>query len=252
MPVARALAPALAGLLLLPAAGAAQVYRDLEPVDLVYLIYLNGEEVGTARISFHPTVEDRGPRLDVEAIREYVLPLTTPFEYSETVNLVCNEDGVRSFTAEVSSGETRTKHVGLLSGEDFHVTSTYQDRQEQKTITSGVRRTNFGLYCGGFLEESLTAGGLIQDWPWLVPSQGDHQPRQKVREAMLTRDFDGRPVPIVMSTLRRLDKMSDRMVNTAEGHQILLELEETIPYGKLTQVLESVNGKPPAESELIR
>ena len=237
----------------LPPSASAQIYRDLEPVTLTYLIQLDGEPVGGMEISFVPSQSPRGPRLDIEMKRHYTLQLTNQFSYEAEAHLVCDEEGLRSFTASSTAGDLHVKHTGLLAGPDYQITSELQGRTEKKTITSGVRRTNLGIFCAGFYAEPLGTGTVIQDWPWLAPVVADHQPRQLVREARVVREYPGveGPVPVYFSRLMRLDGGVDRMTNTAEGHQILLERHEKIPYGTISHVLETVNGVPPQESGLL-
>jgi hypothetical protein len=237
-----------------PSPGAAQVYKDLAPVDLVYRIELDGKRIGDMEISFHPKKTERGPRLEIDMRREYELDLTNEFPYEAEAHLVCDEEGLRSFTAESTAGELHVKHTGVLAGPDYRITSELQGRVEKKTITSGVRRTNLGMFCAGFLAEPLDEGPVIQDWPWLTPVVADHQPRQLVRESRVLREYPGveGKVPVMMSSLRRLDKNIDKMIHTAEGHQILLELHEQIPYGTLSHILETVNGVVPYESGLLK
>ncbi len=243
---------ALALLSIPPAPAGAQIYRDLDPVDLVYRISLEGETVGSLSISFRPEETERGPRLLISAHREYVLPLATPFVYQGDIELVCDENGLRTFTSMLEAGDQKVKHVGILAGDDYHITTTSEDRQEKKTITSGVRRTNLGHFCAAYLETPIDSGPIMSDWPWLVPAVADHQPRQKVRESRFSHRIGDKRVAVIVSKLRRLDDKTDTMTHAAEGHQIMLELEEWIPFGVLTHTLESVNGVSPAESEYVQ
>ncbi len=232
----------------------AQVLREMEPLELEYAILWGQprEVVGSATLSFVPVDSKRGRRLEVSSRIQYTLPRATPFEYEETALLVCDEEGVSRFETKATALGKARVNTAFRRGLDYHVTTEFEEKKHSKTITSGVRRTNLGLFAGGFLAERLDEGGILQDYPMLYPVGGDHKPRQKVRDAILPFNLGDRQVRSIQSTIRKPDKTSDRIWNTTGDYQILLRMEEKSSLGVLVYELKSVNGVHPVESELIQ
>ncbi|HMB70383.1 MAG TPA: hypothetical protein VKU85_13790, partial [bacterium] len=212
----------------LPVDAPAQVLRELEPVQLEYRILWGDpqEPVGRMEISFSPVETQRGRRLQVEESTHYILPRDIPFEYEETAKLVCDEEGVVRFdTSARALGKERT-NVAVRMGEDYHVTTTFEGKKQSKTITSHVQRTNLGMFAGGFLEEKLNEGDLLRDYPMLYPVGGDHEARQKYREAVMPFVLSPeRSVSAIVTRVKRKDERSYRLWNAIGGHQILLRME---------------------------
>lgn len=239
----------------LPGVAAAQVLRELEPIHLEYDIYW-GEpvaKVGECSVSFVPTDTKRGRRLEVHAHSRYVLPMTPEFDYEEECAMTCDSTGVARFqTTARALGQERV-NIALRSGADFQVTTTFGDKTTNKTITSGVRQSNFGLFAGAFLPDRLDGDGMLIDYPLLFPVAGDHLARQKYREAVLPFVLaDGTKVPAITTRLKHRDETSDRLWNADKGHQILLKMEQQSPQGILIYRLTSVNGVDPTNSELLQ
>ncbi|GJM44921.1 MAG: hypothetical protein DHS20C21_17630 [Gemmatimonadota bacterium] len=232
-----------------------QVMRELDPIALEYRI-LWGEPlapVGSASVAFSPVDTKRGRRLEVESTIQYTLPRDTPFHYEEESKLVCDEEGVASFETTARALGKERINVAIRMGDDYHVTTTFQDKKKTKTITSGVQRTNFGLFAGGFMDEALNQGDLLRDYPLLFPVGGDHQPRQKYREAVLPFVVSAdKRVRSIVTRIKRPNDDSDRLWNTVEGHQILLRMEEQTTQGLMVYELLSVNGVSAGESEYIQ
>jgi hypothetical protein len=238
-----------------PRVAEGQILRDLEDVSLGYEIYLDEdpEPIGTFDISFVRGESSRGPHLEVRARSDYTVPLTNPFRHQEDVELYCNEEGIYRFVATRRSGDVERKVSALRKDFDYHVTSELQGKTTQTMITAGVRRSNLGLFCGGFLETPLDQDEMFVDFPLLYPVYANHEARQKYREMTIPMDVGAdEPVPIIVSRVQRKDKKSDAMWNTASPHQILIRYEEPTSYGKMVYQLVTVNGEPFAESELIR
>lgn len=251
--ISRALWIGVALTLPLPASG--QVLRELEPIDLEYAILWGNPErevVGAATVSFHPIDGKRGRRLEVKGTIAYILPRQTPFEYAEEFALICDETGVIRFDTAARALDQERVNIAIRMGEDFHLTTEFAGKKSTKTITAGVQRTNFGLFAGAFLAERLDEGPLMSDFPLLYPVGGDHQPRQKIRDAVIPFSIAGTQVASIQSTLRRKNGKSDRIWNAVKGHQILLRMEERSTLGLMVYELTSVNGVHPSESDLIQ
>lgn len=255
MPRIRLAAALVAAALFLPGNARAQVLKDLSPVELHYVI-LNGEPaapVGTADLSFRPVETPRGRRLEVKAAISYVIPREpAPFAYSEESTLVCDARGVVKFdTAAHAEGDER-KNTALRAGRDFQVTTTFQGKKRTYTITADVSRTNFGMFCAGFLAEPLAEGDFFSDFPLLYPVGGDHKARQRFREAILPfQATAARTIPTIITRLEKQDKTSDRFWNAAHAHEILLRMEETTSFGLMIYRLETVNGESVDASKLL-
>jgi len=251
-----ALVPLIPLLGSVPAPARGQVLRELAPIDLEYAIYWGDpkQEVGEAVVSFHPVDTKRGRRLEIHATISYALPRETLFTYEEESTLLCDEEGLESFNTSARALGKERINVGLRSGDEFHVTTTFAGKKRDNRITADVRRTNFGFFAGAFLDEPLDKGDVLRDYPLLFPVGADHQGRQKYREAILPFTFAGgrKKVHAIRSRVKRPNEKSDYLWNTVEGHQILLRMEESSNLGEMTYELRSVNGVAPAESELIR
>lgn len=239
----------------LPGGGAAQVLRELEPLHLEYDISWGDPvaKVGECSVSFVPTDTKRGRRLEVHAHSKYTLPMTPPFDYEEECTLTCDSTGVARFqTTARALGQERV-NVALRAGDDFQLTTTFGGRTTNKTITSGVRQSNFALFAGAFLPDKLDGDGMLIDYPLLFPVGGDHLARQKYREAVLPFVLaDGTRVPAITTRLKHRNETSDRLWNADKGHQILLKMEQQSPQGLLIYRLTTVNGVEPSKSELIQ
>jgi len=252
LPIAVVLLPAG----VLPAPGRAQILRDLPAVTLEYVVLdqATSEPIGTARVGFEPVTTKRGPRLEVRARTEYTVThgrSTSPFVYDEEITLICDEVGVTRFDATVHALGKEQIHTAVRIGEDYHVSTTFGEDRSSRTITSGVQRTNLGLFCGGYLEIPLDEGPLLANWPLLFPAAADHEPRQKFRESVAPFDIGGREVSAIMSRIQRVEESSYRIWNSANDLQILLRMEDSVPQAKLIYILTNVNGVPAAESELL-
>ena len=233
----------------------AQVLKDLSPVDLEYVI-LNGEPpapVGTATISFRPVEGPRGRRLEVKAAIRYTIPREpAPFAYEEESTLLCDATGVAKFETVARAEGDERKNSGLRAGDDYQITTTFQDKKHTYTITSHVQRTNFGMFCAGFLAEPLAGGDFFSDFPMLYPVGGDHKARQRFREAVLPFGVTPtRSVPTIITRVEKQDKTSDRYWNAEDAHEILLRLEETTSFGVMIYRLQSVNGEPVDTTKLL-
>jgi hypothetical protein len=244
----------LAGLAVAPEAGA-QVLRELPAVELVYAIRpADGEEpVGSAELSFRPTDTSRGRRLRVEAHIQYVLTegRETPFEYSEQATLTCDGEGVTKFETVARALGKERQNTGVRIGDDFMVTTRFEDEQTQKTITAGVRRTNFGLFCAGYLAEPLGEQPVLTDFPLLFPVAGDHGGRQKFQLAIEPVRIGERSVSCIHSRINRPNRTRDHLWNSSNALQILVRMEESTNQGKLVYELTQVNGVPAAESGML-
>lgn len=234
----------------------AQVLRDLAPVELEYSL-LHGEplkKVGSATISFRPTDTPRGRRLEVRARIEYTIQRKTAFVYAEEATLLCDGEGVARFdTSARAIGQERT-NTGVRMGKDYQVTTTFQGKKQTKTITAGVQQSNFGLFASGFLGKRLEDGEMIEDFPLLYPVLADHMPRQRFREGVLPFTFgNDTQIPCLITRIDKPNsKDSDRLWNATKGQGVLLRMEEQTTLGKIVYELVGVNGKSPAESELLR
>jgi len=196
----------------------------------------------------------RGPRLEVRARTEYTVThgrSTNPFVYDEEITLICDEVGATRFDATVHALGKEQLHTAVRIGEDYHVSTTFDGNRSSKTITSGVQRTNLGVFCGGYLEVPLDEGPLLANWPLLFPAAADHEGRQKFRESVSPFDVDGREVPAITTRIRRPDESSQRIWNTANDLQILLRMEDRVPQADLLYILANVNGVPATQSELL-
>ena len=246
---------ATAVLAALPGLAAAQVLRELEPIHLEYDIYWGqpAAKVGGASVSFVPTDTKRGRRLEVHAGTQYKLPMTPEFDYEEECTMTCDSTGVARFQTTARALGQERLNIALRAGADFQVTTTFGGKTVNKTITAGVRQTNFGLFAGGFLPDRLDGDGMLIDYPLLFPVGGDHLARQKYREAVLPFVLaDGSKVPAIATRLKHRDETSDRLWNAEKGHQILLKMDQQSPQGLLIYLLTSVNGVEPSKSELIQ
>lgn len=253
----RTLLPVLLAVPLLAAAGPAsgQVLRDLPGVDLHYAILLGeaATPVGTADLSFQPVDTPRGRRLEVKARIAYTIPREpAPFAYEEESTLLCDATGLLKFDTEARAEGDERRNTALRAGKDFQVTTTFQGKRRTYSITSDVRRTNFGMFCAGFLEEPLAGGDFFSDFPLLYPVGGDHKARQRFREAILP--FQAAPhraVSTIITRLEKQDKSSDRYWNADDAHEILLRMEETTSFGLMIYVLETVNGESVDTTKLL-
>jgi hypothetical protein len=230
----------------------AQLLKELDAVRLEYRILLedHSEPIGTAELSFEPIDTQRGRRLSVLSEIEYTIPYDTPFHYREEAKLICDEEGAVTFeTLAEAAGLTR-KNTALRVGDDYHVTTVFDGKTSQKTITSGVQRTNLGMFCGGFLaEEDIATAPIMADFPLLFPVGADHQARQKFREGKFkTPIAGGGEVSVIVSTLKRPDQKRDRYFHMDDPHLILLRLEESTSYGLMTYELTKIDGEPLASS----
>lgn len=246
----------IAALLLVPGAAAGQVYRDLGEIELEYRIHLVEDPepvpVGTASVAFRPTETKRGPRLSVESTIEYTIAGDPPLEYFEQASLVCDEVGPVTFETVARALGSERKNTALRRDDDYHLTITFDGTTRQTTITAGVTRTNFGLFCAGYLARPIHEGSLMEDFPLLFPVGGDHQPRQRFREAGFPlRVGKERSVPSIVNALRRLDEKTDRIWNANDERAILLRMDENRSFGLLRYELLSVNGVPVDDTELL-
>jgi hypothetical protein len=240
----------------LPAAGRAQILRELPGVTLEYVILdrATSEPIGKASVSFEPVDTKRGPRLEVRARTEYTVTHgrgDDPFPYDEEVSLICDTTGVTRFDATVHALGKEQIHTAVRIGEDYHVSTTFDGERNSRTITAGVQRTNLGVFCGGYLETPLDQGPLLADWPLLFPAAADHGGRQKFRESTGPIDVGGREVRAITTRIKRGDESSYRIWNSANELQILLRMEDNVPQADLLYILANVNGVPAVESELL-
>lgn len=234
---------------------AAQVLKDLPAVHLEYAIQdeASGLPVGTMTIGFETIETKRGPRLQITSTTAYTLTENRekPFEYSEEAELVCNEEGISRFTTSGQALGKERKNTALRVGEHYHVTTEFEGEKTSKTITAGVRRSNLGLFCAGYLEQPLTGSGVFSDFPLLFPVLGDHKPRQRVQEGVMEREVLGRSVPAILTRLNKPTRSRFRMWHSANDLEILLRLEEETPQTTLIYDLIKVNGEPANQSELL-
>ncbi|HMB71096.1 MAG TPA: hypothetical protein VKU85_17425 [bacterium] len=224
----------------------AQILRDLEPIELEYEIYIPGEPepAGTASASFRPADTRRGRRLEVTVRTDFkVGDPETAVEYHETVSLTCNEHGVEKFDALRRFGDNEEKYLGIKTAEDYAVTATVNGEATQKTETGEVLRSNFGLFCGGFLETPMDEGGIIVDYPLLFPAQGRHFPRQKVRVGWINVGNADPPIDVIHSRLRKLDGNKDELWHLDDDHQALVRMVETGDIATLVYSLVALNGE---------
>ena len=223
----------------------AQVLKDLGPAHLQYAIHFREEPepVGFATVAFEAVDTPQGRRLRVTARAEYTLPLTAPWDYAEEIELLCSEDGIVSFDATtVNAGDSTRIHADL-AGEDYRVQMVLGGQTLEKTITSGVRRSNVGLYCAGYLAEPLDQGALLRDYPLLFPAVGSHEPRQKYRDGTFPYlRVEGETIRAISSRIKRQSEETDRYWNSADEMQILLRKELHTGHGLLTYVLLEYNG----------
>jgi hypothetical protein len=223
----------------------AQVLRDLPPIRLEYRIYLNeaAEPCGTASVSYDFVDGARGRRLEVHALSRYTVGDEQPVELLHEARLTCDAEGVEKFDGRTRYGEEERRYVGVRMGIDYHVTVHQGEKVSQRTETAGVQRTNWGMFCGGFLAEQLSDGELIQDYPMLFPSSGRHFPRQKVRSGRVpVRAPSGESFSVIESSLARLDSDKDQLWHRDDAHEVLLRMKEHGPLGVVTYELASVDG----------
>ncbi|MCA9751687.1 MAG: hypothetical protein KC591_05810 [Gemmatimonadetes bacterium] len=238
-------------------AASAQVMRELGPVALEYSIFFQDQSkapVGGAEISFEPIETKRGRRLQVKSHIEYTLTehREEPFHYGEEATLVCDEKGVTSFETTAQAIGKERVNSALRSGDEFHVTTTFEGERHTRSIPAGVSTTNFGLFCGGYLDVPLNEGPMFEDYPILYPVGGEHQARQRYREAILPIGLAAdHTVPALVTRLRRKNDANDRLWNSANELEILLRMEESSNLGTFIYILNTVNGIPVTESELI-
>ena len=233
----------------------AQILKDLSPVELEYVI-LFGEPaapVGDATVSFHPVDTPRGRRLEVKAAVRYTIPRQpTPFPYEEESTLLCDAAGVLKFDTMARAQGDERRNTGLRTGDDYQVSTTFQGKKRSYTITSHVQRTNFGMFCAGFLAEPLASGDFFSDFPMLYPVGGDHKARQRFREAVLPFEVTGsRSMSTIITRVDKQDKTSDRYWNADDAHEILLRMEETTSFGVMIYQLKSVNGESLDTTKLL-
>jgi hypothetical protein len=125
------------------------------------------------------------------------------------------------------------------------VTVHQVEQVTQRTETAGVQRTNWGLFCGGFLAERIGEGEILQDYPMLFPSSGRHYPRQKFRIGRVpVRSPSGEGFSVIESTLARLDADKDELWHRDHPHEVLLRMKEHGPLGLVTYDLAAVDGAP--------
>jgi hypothetical protein len=165
---------AMLGAWLVPFAAQAQVLKDLPPVQLEYRVYVNheAEPAGTATVSFEGVDTARGRRLEVHGLIRYTVgtDAPAPVEYLQEASLTCDKEGVEKFDARTRYGAEERRYVGVRIGADYHLTAYHGEEVSQLTGTAGVQRTNWGLFCGGFLAEPLSEGEMMQDYPLLFPA----------------------------------------------------------------------------------
>jgi hypothetical protein len=223
----------------------AQVLVNREPAHLEYEIYFREEPapVGTCLISFEPIETPVGRRLRVKAETVYDLDLPSPVHYREKAELLCAGDGLVSYEIEIESGGAVREVQGVREDNEFAVKIVSGERTIERHVTAGVRRTNYGLFSGSFLEEPLDQDRILRDYPLFFPAAGDHEGRQKIREGIMPYILvRGKPVRAILTTLRKPDETSNRYWHSAEPPQMLLRKEETTGYGILTYVLSTYNG----------
>ena len=242
----------LAGLV--PVAGA-QVLKDLPPLKLEYVIVdeASGLPVGSQLVDFQTIETKRGARLQITSESQYTLTKNrqTPFEYAEEAELVCNEEGITRFTTSARAIGKERKNTALRAGRHYHLTTEFEGDKTSKQITADVRRSNFGLFAAGYLDEPLANAGVFSDFPILFPVLGDHRPRQRFQEGTMLRDVLGREVFAILTRLRKPDRTRFRMWHTANELEILLRLEDETPQTTLIYELIKVNDVPANESELL-
>jgi len=241
-------------------AARAQVAKELPPAELEYVI-LHGDPLepsGTAHLSFRPVDTARGRQLEIRAHVQYTIPpkgdpSSDPLVYEEESTVFCDGEGVVRFdTRATALGEER-KNVGLRTGDTYQITTTFEGKKRSYAISAEVRRSNFALFCGGYLEERLDGGEPFEDFPMLYPVGGDHKARQRFREAEFPFEIGPKTsVPTVISRIEKKDKSHDRIWNAVAGPQILLRMEESTNFGPMVYELRTVNGVPAAESGLLR
>jgi len=247
----------LLALLLGGSPAGAQVPRELPDLQLDYAILLDegSEPIGTCRVRFERVEGKRGSRLRVSETADYTLPLTTPWRWQESVEVLCDENGVEKFEATTTAGEVVKKHVGLRRDGRYHVTSTVEGGETtQREFPDDVRRSNLGMFCGAFLVEPLDHDDLLREFPMLWPSHGTRYPRQKFRESILPfRISEARTVRAIVSTLRKDNKIPvvDRYYHVADELMILLRWVQETDVGVITYELTAVDGVPLAESERL-
>ena len=239
---------------LVPSA-AAQVLKDLPPLKLEYVIMdeASGLPVGTRTVDFQVIETKRGNRLQVTSEAEYTLTKNRqkPFEYSESAELICNEEGITRFSTSARALGKERKNTALRVDRHYHVTTDFEGDKNSKEINADVRRSNFGLFAGGYLAEPLSDGGVFSDFPILYPVLGDHRARQRFQEGIMERDVMGRPVRAILNRLRKPDRTRFRMWHAANELEILLRLEDETPQTTLIYELIKVNDVPANQSELL-
>jgi hypothetical protein len=249
-------------LLAIVPSSSAQVPKDLADVRLEYVITLDDQTtpIGSFEIAFEGVETERGPRLRITGETDYTVQLVTPFRYRESVEILCDEEGVEKFEAEATAGATggdvTRSYVGIREPRTYHVTATTAgiDETNETRFPNDVRRANLGMFCGGFLVERLDTDEMLRDFPMLWPGEGTRYPRQKFRESIVPFQLSAeRKIPVIISTVRKDNKVPivDRYYHAKNGHQILMRLEEAAQYGLLTWELTTVNGVPVAESDLF-
>jgi hypothetical protein len=238
---------AAAGLIGWVAPVTAQVLRDLPPIRLQYDVFLNdaAEPCGSASLSYEFSEGARGRRLEVHALSRYTVGDEAPIELLHEARLTCDGEGVEKFDGRTRYGGEERRYVGVRIDIDYHVTVHQGEKVTQRTETAGVQRTNWGLFCGGFLEERLGEGEMMQDYPMLFPSSGRHFPRQKFRSGRVpVTSPSGESFPVIETSFARVEGDWDEAWHRDDPHEILLRMKEHGPLGLVTYELTAVDGKP--------
>ena len=234
----------------------AQLLNDLDSISLEYRI-LSGKDqvpVGTAEVSFERAETERGPRLLVTGRIEFTADREPPLHYVEEAELQCTENGAEKFESRVTIGEKVSEHVGILTGDEFAVTSTQGELKKTYKITAVENRSNFGMFCPGFFgDRGVNGTEPVDDFPLFLPAYATHSPRQIFREGFFPVEYEeGERIRIQRVRMMRQSRRVDRYWFAADEHQMLIRLEEHGDYGRLTYELVAVNGVPTILGDVIR
>ncbi|NNE44691.1 MAG: hypothetical protein HKN12_10810 [Gemmatimonadetes bacterium] len=228
----------------------AQVLRELDPIDLDYVVGIKGEAdpAGTYATRFEVVDTPRGRRLQVTATLHYVFGQDADdfVEFHRETTVWCDEEGIERFEATTRQGDREESVSAFRRGIDYHLTVRRGDESKQRTETAGVRRSPLGFFAAAFQETPMTEGDLIVDFPTLVPAAGRHTAHQRYLSGKApAQTASGETVRVAMSNLLHVSTARDYLWHRVDHpYQPLLRMEEQVFHGVLVYQIARVNGEP--------
>lgn len=228
-----------------PLAGRAQVLRELDPIDLRYVIRLEAapDSIGSATVSFRPVDTPRGRRLQVKAVIDIGVGKDPVVPYHEEATLSCDAKGLEKFESARTFGEQDEKYLGVRTGDKYAVTATVNGKTAQTTQSGQVSRSNLGLFCGGFLDMPLNEGNVIIEYPMLLPARGELEYRQRVRTASVRIATADAPITVIHTRLLAKRGKGNDVWNLDDEHEPLIRMIDHEDFGTVIYSLAERDGE---------